>query len=186
MNAVTPGGAPTRWVVEPTASTACLRVGHFRGSVRGTVPVRSGVLVLDEQGAPRSAAGTVDLGGIDTGNPRRDRDLRAPRLLDLDRQPGMTFTATAITGTDSGWRVAGRAEVRGRAIPLVFDVSRVTVRAGETMSLHAAAVIDRRALGMRAPNFLIGRYVDVELRVRLRRAAGAGDTAAPEVTTAAG
>lgn len=44
-------------------------------------------------------AGSLHLGAIDTGNARRDKDLRKPKLLDLDHHPAMTFAADSITAT---------------------------------------------------------------------------------------
>ncbi|WP_280342702.1 YceI family protein [Nocardia neocaledoniensis] len=96
-----------RWAAAAQDSTAHFRVGHFGHTVQGSVPVLDGRLTLGPDGQPATVSGAVDLAAITTGNPRRDRDLRKPRLLDLDRHPVMSFVADDITGTDGEWRVAG-------------------------------------------------------------------------------
>ncbi|WP_280218495.1 YceI family protein [Nocardia neocaledoniensis] len=156
-----------RWAVAPQDSTAHFRVGHFGHTVSGSIPVLDGRLTLGPNGQPATVSGAVDLAAIDTGNARRDRDLRKPRLLDLDRHPVMSFVADDITGTDGEWRVAGVATVRGRDVPLVFTVTKFALGA-DTVTVSAEAVLDRRLLGLRAPEFLIGRCVTIALHVVLR------------------
>ncbi|MEV6215390.1 YceI family protein [Nocardia sp. NPDC051833] len=158
----------TDWVAAPRRCTARFRVGHFgRRTVHGTMPVLAGRLTVGPAGQPETVSGVVDLAAVDTGNARRDRDLRKPGLLDLDRHPRMNFVADDITGTDGEWRVAGVATVRGRDIPLVFTVTRFDLTA-DTVAVSAEAVLDRRAIGVKAPEFLIGRWVTIEVHVVLR------------------
>ncbi|APE36250.1 hypothetical protein BOX37_22590 [Nocardia mangyaensis] len=165
-------GAGTRWTADPEHSGAVFQVAHFGGAVHGNVPVRAGLLALGPDGQPITVSGVVDLAAISTGNPRRDRDLRKPRFLDLDRHPRMTFTAEDITTTDGQWRVAGVASARGRTVPLIFTVDGFDIT-DTTVALTAHAVLDRKQLGLRAPNVLIGRWVDITVRVVLRATAPA-------------
>ncbi|WP_218722221.1 MULTISPECIES: YceI family protein [Nocardia] len=159
---------PTEWVAAPQRCTARFQVGHFgRRTVHGSMPVLAGRLTVGPDGQPQTITGVVDLAAIDTGHPRRDRDLRKPGLLDLDRHPRMSFVADDITGTDGEWRVAGVATVRGRDVPLVFTVTRFDL-GGDTVAVRAEAVLDRRQLGIKAPEFLIGRWVTIAVHVVLR------------------
>lgn len=155
------------WDATPRDCTAQFRVGHFGGAVTGTVPVLAGRLTVGPDGQPTAVTGVADLAAITTGNARRDRDLRKPRLLDLDRHPRMHFAADDITGTDGEWRVSGVATVRGRDVPLVFTVTRFTL-GDETVTVSAETVLDRRLLGLRVPEFVIGRCVRIAVQVVLR------------------
>ena len=74
-----------RWAVDPAHSTATFRVGNLGRTVTGTVPITEGTVVIDGQHS--AITGSLDLGAIDTGNARRDKDLRKPKFLDLDRNP---------------------------------------------------------------------------------------------------
>ncbi|MCA2209797.1 YceI family protein [Nocardia rosealba] len=163
----------TDWVADTAHSTAAFQVGHFGHPVRGEAPVMAGLLTLAPDGRPVTATGVIHLAAIDTGHARRDRDLRKPRLLDLDRHPRMTFTAEDITAEDGRWRVAGVASARGRTVPLIFTVDAFDVT-DTTVTVTASTVLDRTQLGLRAPSLLIGRWIDITVRVVLRPALQVG------------
>ena len=101
------GLAVGRWLADPARSTATFRVSSLGRTVTGTVPITEGTVDIAAGGLPSAITGSLDLGAIDTGNARRDKDLRKPKLLDLDRYPTMTFVADTITASPAGWRVAG-------------------------------------------------------------------------------
>jgi polyisoprenoid-binding protein YceI len=153
-----------RWVVDPAHSSATFTVRKLGFVVNGSVPIGSGQLSIGPDGYAESAAGTIELSAIDTGNKRRDSDLRKPNFLDLDNYPMMTFVARDIIATETGMCVAGEAQVRGRQVPLEFDVSVD----GDRMT--ATATLDRCAFGLKVPRFLIGRYVAVTVHAVVRRA----------------
>jgi polyisoprenoid-binding protein YceI len=164
-----------RWTVDATSSTATFRVGNLGRTVTGSVPITGGTVEVDPDGRPTAIAGTLDLGSIDTGHPRRDRDLRKPGLLDLDRHPTMTFSADAVDVLPEGWSVAGQLTARGTRVALAGDV-RLSVLDGPTMldgpvTLVARTRLDRRALGVRAPRLMIGRQVDITVTATIRRPA---------------
>ncbi|WP_433524442.1 YceI family protein [Nocardia pseudovaccinii] len=156
------------WVVDPAHSRAEFTVANFGRTVYGRTPIRDGRLTTGPGGRPETVTGTVDLGAIDTGHARRDRDLRARRLLDLDRYPLMTFTADHITDPAGEWRVAGTAQVRGRRVELICTVTRFVLGPDDTVRLFAHAVLDRREIGIRAPELMIGRHIAIDLNVLLR------------------
>ncbi|WP_068067009.1 YceI family protein [Nocardia xishanensis] len=156
------------WVVDPVHSRAEFNVANFGRTVYGRAPIRNGRLTTGPRGTPETISGTVDLGAIDTAHARRDRDLRARRLLDLDRYPLMTFTADYITDLAGEWRVTGMAQVRGRRVELICTVTRFILGPDDTVRLLAHAVLDRREIGIRAPELTIGRYIAIALNVLLR------------------
>ena len=118
MTTTSPAGLATgRWMVDPAHSIATFRVGNLGRTVTGTVPITEGTVDIDGSGQPAAITGTLDLGAIDTGNARRDKDLRKPRLLDLDRHPTMTFAADTITASPTGWQVTGHLAARGNQRP---------------------------------------------------------------------
>jgi hypothetical protein len=82
-------------------------------AVTGTVPVIEGTVDIGPDGQPPAITGSLDLGAIDTGNARRDSDLRKPKFLDLDHHPTMTFGADTVTVSPTSWSVTGRLTARG-------------------------------------------------------------------------
>ena len=158
-----------RWVVDAGRSTASFSVSNFgMRTVRGTVPVLAGILEVTDGGRPRRVAAELDLSGIDTGNRRRDADLRKRSLLDLDTHPVLTFAADEFEVTPQGWCARGSLGARGTTCPVA--VLGVPAGTGSSLHLVGTAVVDRTALGIRAPAQLIGRQVSVVVDAWLDRA----------------
>ena len=168
MTTTSPAGlAVGRWTVDPAHSTATFRVRSLGRTVTGNVPITDGTVDVDESGRPRAISGSLDLGAIDTGNPRRDKDLRKPRFLDLDRYPAMTFAADSITvSPDGGWRVTGQLAVRGTSVRLAGDATVSPHDRSATVTAHTQ--LDRRTLGIRAPRIMIGHAIDITVTAALR------------------
>ena len=167
MTTTSPAGlAVGRWTADPAHSTAAFRVRSLGRTVTGNVPITEGTVDVDESGRPRAISGSLDLGAIDTGNPRRDEDLRKQRFLDLDRYPAMTFAADTTTETPAGWRVTGQLAVRGTSVRLAGDAVVSPHDRSATVTAHTQ--LDRRALGIRAPRIMIGHTVDITVTAALR------------------
>ncbi len=157
--------AAGHWRVDPAYSTATFRVGNLGRTVTGTVPIIEGAVEIDGHGQPSAISGSLDLGAIDTGHPRRDRDLRQPRFLDLDAYPTMSFAADSITVSPSGWQIAGQLAVRGTSVPLAGPAEVTRHDRSATVTAHTR--LDRRALGIRVPRIMIGRMVAITVTAHL-------------------
>jgi polyisoprenoid-binding protein YceI len=120
---------------------------------------------LDDAGAPVRVYAELDLESLATGIAKRDADLRTPRFLDIDHHPVMRWTAERFTPTaNGGWTAEGVLSVRGTTAALVVAGAVDSADlAGGWMRVRAEGVIDRTAVGIRAPSFLIGRNVAVEI-----------------------
>ena len=166
MTTTSPAGlAVGRWTVDPAHSTATFRVRGLGRTVTGNVPITEGTMDVDESGRPRAISGSLDLGAIDTGSARRDKDLRNPRFLDLDRYPAMTFAADSIIASPAGWRVTGTLAVRGTSVRLAGDAAASSHDESATVTAHTR--LDRRALGIRAPAIMIGHAIDITITATL-------------------
>lgn len=158
------------WTVSDARTRVTFSVRSVGGTARGSVPVGWGDVRIGADGAPLRVRAALDLDGLDTGIARRDRDLRSPRFCDIDRHPTMTFDAHRFTATDDGaWVANGELRVRGTATAL--EVTGRPEPAGDGwLRVRSSAVLDRRAVGIRAPSLLIGRWVAIEIDAWLRQA----------------
>ena len=141
------------WSVSDTRTSVGFAVGALGRTAHGTVPCSWGEVVVDASGAPVRVRAGLDLEGLDTGIAKRDADLRKPRFLDIDRHPTMTWSADRFRPTgDGGWTAEGTLSVRGTSAALT-----VTGRVedadpdGAWVRVHATGVLDRTAVGIRAP-----------------------------------
>jgi polyisoprenoid-binding protein YceI len=151
----------SRWELVPARTTACFTVRNLgMATVRGQIPVTTAWVDVDDAGRPAAVHAELDLTRIDTGNPRRDRDLRKPSLLDTTRHPALTFEGIVdgmiVDGVLTGLAAATRASL---------DITSVTPGDAGTVTAHATATLDRAALGVRAPRFLIGRRIAAVVEV---------------------
>jgi len=169
MTTTSPVGlAAGRWIVDAAHSTATFRVGNLGRTVTGTVPIIEGTVDIGPDGLPSAITGSLDLGAIDTGNARRDKDLRKRKLLDLDRHPTMTFVADTVSSSPAGWSVAGRLTARGTSVRLAGAVE--LSEQDRPAVLTARTRLDRRTLGIRAPRIMIGHEIDITVTATIRRA----------------
>jgi polyisoprenoid-binding protein YceI len=170
MTTTSPAGLVTgRWVIDVAHSTATFRVASLGRTVTGTVPFVEGTVDTGPDGLPSAMTGSLNLGAIDTGNARRDADLRKPRFLDLDAHPTMTFTADTVTASSAGWTVTGRLSARGTRVRLTGDAE--LSRQDQSATLTGRTRLDRRTLGIQAPRFMIGRQIDITVTATIRRTA---------------
>ena len=160
--------AATTWQVDAARSTAAFVVGNLAvRQVRGTVPVLSGTVVTDPGGRLVGLRAAMDAAGVDTGNARRDRDLRGPGLLGVEQAPTWSFVSDGVEQDGEGWRVAGVLTVR-RPCAVVLAVEAAAPLPDGGLRVRATTSLDRRDAGVRAPRVLVGRRVEVELDVVLR------------------
>jgi polyisoprenoid-binding protein YceI len=154
--------APGRWTALPDRSSATFAVGNLGVKVvHGSISVVAGALDVDGQGRPVAVRAELDLRTIDTGIPKRDADLRKPALLDIDAHPVLAFSCTDVRPDDAGWRAEGRLSARGTSCPLTVTGTVVEDSPAGTAHVQGTAVLDRTALGMRAPRLMIGRLITI-------------------------
>lgn len=174
---------PGVWAADLTGCTAAFAVQHLRmRTVTGRIPVIMAELTVGPDGRPAGLRAELDACRIDTGDRRRDRDLRGPRFLATGRWPVLTYAADDIRPYGDGWTVRGTLTVRDTGCPVQLDVAapglarpgsggsgQAAATSGEgPLELRAAAQFDRRAAGVAAgPSFLIGHLISVTLTVRL-------------------
>jgi polyisoprenoid-binding protein YceI len=153
------------WRVSDSRTRVTFTVANFGRPVHGSVCCSWGEAEVDGEGRPVRVRAELDLNSLDTGIARRDADLRKARFLDIDRQPIMTWTAHRFTpAADGGWTADGEFSVRGVSAPLA--VTGATESAGRDdgwVRVRASAALDRTAVGIRAPRFLIGRVVGIQI-----------------------
>jgi len=154
------------WTVSDSRTRVTFSVGNLGRQAHGSVACSWGELRLEADGRPVAVRAELDLNSLDTGIAKRDADLRKPRLLDIDRHPTMSWTAERFTPHDDGsWTAEGALSVRGTSAPLT--VVGAAEAEGPWLRVRARGELDRRSVGIRAPSFVIGRTVTIDLEVWL-------------------
>lgn len=158
------------WSVSDSRTRVGFAVGNLGRTVHGSMALSRGDVGLDGTGSPVHVRAELDLEALCTGISRRDADLRKPRFLDIDRQPVMTWTCDRFTpAPGGGWTADGELHVRGTSAPLRV-VGTPEVAAAGWVRVRAWGELDRTAVGIRAPGFLVGRMIRIDIDAWLRPA----------------
>lgn len=160
--------APGRYRVDPDRSTVRYAGRHMfgLGTVHATFSVREGELRIGGPLKTLSTRVVVEAASFSSGSARRDRDVRAAGLLDVERYPDITFASdrVEVMGGD-GWLVAGSVTAHGQSVPVVVRVDRLVVD-GPGIRAHGwVHDLDRTAFGINGSRGLVGRHLDLELDV---------------------
>lgn len=161
------------WAVDLTTTTAAFTVAELGGlkTVRGTVPVIGAALDFDANGRLNSVAAELDPAGVQTGNPKRDKDLQGPTFFAAAQHPTWVFRGGRAYPFAGGWTVNGRLTVRD-TVDVTLEVRPADDDRAECDSrvLTATAELDRRDAGLRkAPGAVIGHRIRIALTITLRR-----------------
>jgi polyisoprenoid-binding protein YceI len=131
------------------------------------------------------ASGIVQAASIDTGEPKRDRNLRGPDFFDAAAHPSIHFVSHRIQHRNgSGARIIGELTIKGitRDVELVETGLRCRNGAGgsdspQRIEVHARGEISRRDFGLAwteifaAGGALVSDRVALALEISAARAA---------------
>ena len=167
---VAPTPAVGRYRIDPTATTVRFSTRHLfgLGAVTGTVKLREADFGVTE---PLSATvhAVLDAASFDTGNPRRDRDVRSAKYLGVTAYPDITFNSQQVRLHKGKWVAVGTVTAHGVAAPI--DLTLDELRHGDDgkLILRASAKIDRYAHRVTAGKGLAARWLTVEVTAIARR-----------------
>ncbi|MCM3901965.1 MAG: YceI family protein [Pyrinomonadaceae bacterium] len=173
----------TLWAIDPTHTTVEFTVKNlFFFTVKGSLDVRDGSIVLDSADVRRSSTTVVlQSASINTGNKQRDAHLRAKDYLDADRYPEIRFQSTKVErGTDRDTlRLTGSLTVKDTSREIVLDVSEIDRSRspnGQYVAYYSALTdIDRGDFRVDAMRLLIGRKLKIMINVQATRPTGGTD-----------
>jgi polyisoprenoid-binding protein YceI len=171
---------PPVWQIDAGHSDISFRIRHFMSRVRGTFNQWEGRITGDS--ANWGAGGvsvTIQTGSIDTGNERRDNDLRSNNFFDATNHPTITFTSTKVEVQGTELKIIGDLTIRGVTKPVVltgrFLGSTPSAQGRSRVGFEASTKIDRTAFGvtwnraLEGGGVMLGDEVEIELAVEAVR-----------------
>jgi polyisoprenoid-binding protein YceI len=139
--------APERWNADRTRGRVEFEVEHLWGlhTVRGRFRSFDGAYIVGP-GGPEIEL-TIDAASIDTGDARRDEQLRSRDFFFVDLHPQVRFRSTRVTGAENGdVHVSGELAAAGTTVPLAVDASVRVI--GDELELEATTTVDQKRFGM--------------------------------------
>ncbi len=156
------------WTLDPAQSTASFTVRSLAGKVTGTIPITSAIAQVGADGAIEGVSAILDSAGFQTGNAKRDDDVRSPKFLDSQAHPTFSFSAAKVVAGPAGWMVDGSLVIKGTASPISLTAEVVNV-AEDLVSVRASGVVDRHQAGLtKLPNLMIARTLTITLDATFR------------------
>ncbi|MFC8826267.1 YceI family protein [Streptomyces sp. NPDC057137] len=116
---------PGVWNLDPAHSSVATVAQHLGiSSVRGRFTEFGGRIEIAAVPEHSRVDAVIDATSIDTGNGMRDKHLRSPDFLDVERYPEITYHSTGISqsGPDR-WSVRGELSLHGVVRKVGLDLS---------------------------------------------------------------
>jgi polyisoprenoid-binding protein YceI len=144
------------WRIDPLHSSAQFSVRHMMiSTVRGQFGGVKGTVTYDAK-SPSSAAinATIDCTTVNTGEPKRDADLKSPEFFDVARYPVMKFKSTSVAVAGAGkLKMSGDLTINAITRRVILDVDGPTepirdTQGREKIGINAITKISRKEYGI--------------------------------------
>lgn len=169
------GAAQDRWQIDPRHTAAQFSVRHLGiSTVRGAFTKVSGTVVYDAANpAKDSIQATIDAASVDTRVEARDKDLRSPNFLDVEKYPTITFQSKKVEGDGVGkLRAKGDLTIHGVTKEVVLYIEGPTAPmkdpwGNQRMGASAGTEINRQDFGVSADPGVVGDEIAITLDIEV-------------------
>ena len=150
--AATAGAADT-YTFDKAHSDLSFQIRHLVSKVRGRFTDYDGTIVVDKARPEASSVVlTIKTASIDTGNAKRDEDLRGANFFEVEKFPEITFKSTKVTPKGGErYDVAGTLTIHGVAkevtLPVTF-LGFAKMGPMEKAGFETSATVNRKDYGI--------------------------------------
>jgi polyisoprenoid-binding protein YceI len=165
----------TSWQIDPAHTSAQFSVKHLGVStVRGAFTKVSGSAKYDSADpAKTSFEATIDATSVDTRVDMRDKDLRSPNFLDVEKYPTITFHSKRAQSAGEGkLRITGDLTIHGTTKEVVLDVDGPSTAmkdpwGNQRIGASATTKISRKDFGIVADAGMVGDDLTITIDAEL-------------------
>jgi polyisoprenoid-binding protein YceI len=149
--------ATSAWQIDPAHTAAQFAVKHMMiSTVRGEFKGVTGAVVWDDEDIAKSRVNvTIDASTVNTGEPKRDADLRSDHFFEVAKYPTITFKSTRVEPAGTGkLSVTGDLTIHGVTKQVVLDVAGPSPAVKDPMgntrvAISATTKINRQDFGVK-------------------------------------
>lgn len=141
----------TAYIIDTEHTSLAFEVPHLViSTVEGRFKKFSGHFTWDEK--TLSVEAEVETASVETGQEKRDQHLRGVDFFDSKKYPKMTFRSTGSERkSPQEWRLKGLLTIRGKTLPVVFDVDykgKAVAYERQRVAFKAQTIINRKDFGL--------------------------------------
>ncbi|HKU24377.1 MAG TPA: YceI family protein [Candidatus Sulfotelmatobacter sp.] len=163
------------WKIDPNHSSAQFAVRHMGVStVRGAFTKVSGSASYDPADPTKATLdATIDATSVDTRVEMRDKDLRSPNFLDVQKYPTITFKSKqAKAAGDGKLQIVGDLTIHGVTKEVVLDVDGPSAPIKDPMGnqrigASASTKINRKDFGVNGAPSVVGDEISITIDAEL-------------------
>jgi polyisoprenoid-binding protein YceI len=169
------------WRIDPLHSSAQFSVRHMMiSTVRGHFGGVKGAVIYDPANlAASSVEATIDCSTVNSGEPKRDSDLKTAEFFDVKRYPVMKYKSKRVDVAGPGkLKVTGDLTINAISREVVLDVEGPTpsirdTQGREKIGISAVTKISRKEFGilynpvMETGGVAVSDEVAIELEIEL-------------------
>ena len=153
-----PGAAASStWQIDPAHTAAQFAVKHMMiSTVRGEFKGVTGAVAWDDEDITKSSVNvTIDAATVNTGEPKREADLRSDHFFEVAKYPTITFKSTRVEPAGAGkLNVTGDLTIHGVTKQVVLDVAGPSAVVKDPMgnsrvAISATTKINRQDFGVK-------------------------------------
>jgi polyisoprenoid-binding protein YceI len=165
----------TAWQIDPNHSSAQFSVKHLGVStVRGAFTKVSGSAKWDPSDVSKgSLDATIEASSVDTRVEMRDKDLRSPNFLDVEKFPTITFHSKRTEAAGAGkLKITGDLTIHGVTKEVVLDVDGPSAPikdpwGNQRIGASASTVVSRKDFGVSSLPGVIGDDLTITIDAEL-------------------
>jgi polyisoprenoid-binding protein YceI len=170
----------TVWQIDPNHSSAQFSVKHLGVStVRGAFTKVSGSAKWDPSDVTKgSLDASIEAGSVDTRVEMRDKDLRSPNFLDVEKFPTITFHSKQTQAAGAGkLKITGDLTIHGvtKEVVLYVDGPSAPIKdpwGNQRIGASASTVVSRKDFGVSSLPGVIGDELTITIDAELIQTQG--------------
>jgi len=163
------------WQIDPNHTAAQFSVKHLGVStVRGAFTKVTGTAKYDPADPSKdSLEATIDANSVDTRVEMRDKDLRSPNFLDVQKYPTITFHSKQVKVVGPGkLQFAGDLTIHGVTKEVVLDVDGPSAPikdpwGNQRIGTSASTKITRQDFGVNGAPGVVGDEITITIDTEL-------------------
>src|ERR1700722_7327195 len=154
---------PVSWRIDPLHSSAQFSVRHMMiSTVRGQFGGVKGTVLYDPTNpAASSVEATIDCSTVNSGEAKRDADLKTAEFFDVKKYPVMTFKSKKVDVAGPGkLKVTGDLTINAITRQVVLDLDQPTDPIKDTMGRQKIGVSGQTKIGRKDFGILYNPVVE--------------------------